>query len=81
MQNFKVFGPNDKLCGRMDRRQYVYASTHGPLWDTAKQPRDSRETRETPCVRLAKQPRICAKLRETPTKHPRNLCETVRRTR
>ena len=77
MQCFKVFGPNGKLCERMDHDgpHIVDAPTHAStLSDPARQSRDSRETCEIPCARLAKQPRDSRETsrnsRETSVKQP-----------
>ena len=90
MQNFEVFGPNGKLCGRMDHNDMHIVNPQGPC-ETA---RNSRETRETPCATPAKQPRNSAKqardscesdanprsgtvaLRATPVRWATNTCIT-----
>ena len=71
MQFFKVFGPNGKLCERMDHTVRNRRPAVGPV----RQSRDSRETCEAPCARLAKQPRDTCEtsrnIRETSAKQPR----------
>ena len=78
MQIFKVFGPNGKLCERMDHdgTHIVDASAHASTpSDSVRQSRDSRETRATPRARLAKQPRDSRETsrnrRETAARQPR----------
>ena len=52
------------------------SGTESQCETAVKQPRDSRETRETPCARLAKQPRDS---RETAARQPRDSRETASR--
>ena len=71
MQNFKVFGANDKLCGRMDRSDTHIVSPRTPC-------ETSRNSRET-AAKLAKHPvRNPRNTCETPAKHSRNTRETHR---